>query len=184
MLIDPNKLNHRPPEGGGFGSRLKARLGTPTLPITHPEIIIILRQLLRPDGLHDHLVRHVTRTRHQAAPRPKGPTPALLVQVAILLQLPSRTLPLHPLHQVTRRNVRRAGDEQVDVGDAHVTLEDLDLQLRTDRPNDLAEPDADFALEKLLAVFRDPHQVELDVELGVSGPSVVLHHPNVLEVVA
>ena len=53
-----------------------------------------------------------------------------------------------------------------------MTLEDLDLQLRTDRPNDLAEPEADFAPEQLLAVLRDPHQVELDVEVGVGGPSV------------
>ena len=72
----------------------------------------------------------------------------------------------------------------MDVVDAHVTLEDLDLQLRTDRPNDLAEPDADFASEKLLAVFGDPHQVQLDVEPSVGGPSVVLHHANVLQVVA
>ena len=60
---------------------------------------------------------------------------------------------------------------------ADVTLEDLDLQLRTDRPNDLAEPEADFASQQLLAVLRDPHQVELDVEAGMGGPSVVLH-PN------
>ena len=68
--------------------------------------------------------------------------------------------------------------------DAHVTLEDLGLQLRTDRPNDLAEPEADVATKQLLAVFRDPHQVQLDVELGVGGPSVLLHHQNVLEGVA
>ena len=50
-------------------------------------------------------------------------------------------LPLDPLHQITRRHVRRAGDEQVNMVLADVTLEDLYLQLRTDRPHDLPQPD-------------------------------------------
>ena len=72
----------------------------------------------------------------------------------------------------------------MDVVLADMTLEDLDLRLRTDRPNDLAEPEADFASQQLLAVLGDPHQVELDVEAGMGGPSIVLHPRNVLEVVA
>jgi hypothetical protein len=104
--------------------------------------------------------------------------------MAVFLHQGSRTLPLDPLHQLTRRNLRRAGDEQVDVIDAAVTLEDLDLRLRTDRPNDLAEPDADVASQELHAVLRDPHQVQLDVEPGMGGPSVVLHPANVPDVVA
>src|SRR5262245_55432419 len=78
----------------------------------------------------------------------------------------ARALPLEPLHPVPRRHVRRAGDEQVDVILADVTFEDLGLQLRTDRPDDLAEPQADVASQQLLAILGDPHQVELDVEAG------------------
>ncbi len=65
-----------------------------------------------------------------------------------------------------------------------MTLEDLDLQLRTDRAPDLAEPEADVASQELLAVLRDLYQVELDVEAGMGGPSVVLHPGSLLEVVA
>ena len=67
---------------------------------------------------------------------------------------------------------------------ADVTLEDLDLQLRTDRSHDLAEPETDVASQQLLAVLRDPHQVELDVKTGVSCTTVVLHPSVILERVA
>ena len=72
----------------------------------------------------------------------------------------------------------------MDVIAADVPLEDLHLQLRTDRPNDLAEPEADFTPQQLLAVLGDPHQVLLDVEARVGGPSGVLHPPILTEVVA
>src|SRR5947209_536766 len=120
---------------------------------------------MRPDVLHDDLVGVVPRAGHEEPPRPEVPAPTELLQVAELLHQVPRTLPLDPLHQVARRDVRRAGDEQVDVVTADVTLEDLDLQLRTDHPNELAEPDADVASKELLAVLRDPHQVQLDVAL-------------------
>jgi hypothetical protein len=42
----------------------------------------------------------------------------------------------------------------------------------------------DFASKELLAVLRDPHQVQLDVEPGMGSPSVVLHPGSLLEVVA
>ena len=82
------------------------------------------------------------------------------------------------------RLLRQPRDEQVHGIGADVPLEDLDLQLRTDRPNDLAEPEADVASQQLLAVLGDPHEVELDVEAGMGGPSVVLHPGSLLEVVA
>ncbi len=67
---------------------------------------------------------------------------------------------------------------------ADVTLEDLDLRLRTDHPNDLAESDADLASQQLIAILRDSHQVQLDIEVGVDGSTAVLHPANVPEVVA
>src|SRR4051794_669320 len=184
MVSTSTALNYHRLEAGGFVSRLKARLGTACSGILHLEIVVVLRDLLRPDVLHDHLIRHVPRTGDEETPRPQMAAPAELLQVAELLHQVPRALPLDPLHQVAGRDVRRAGDEQVDVVAADVPLEDLDLQLRTDRPNDLAETDADVASQELLAVLRDPHQVQLDVEPGVGGPSVVLHPRNVLEVVA
>ena len=140
-----DELNYHRLEAGGFISRLKARLCSARSTILNLEIVVLLRHLLRPDVFHDHLVRHVTRARHEEATGPDMTTPTSLLQVAVFLHQQPGTLPLHPLHQIARRDMRRAGDEQVDVIRADVTLEDLDLQLRTDRPNDLAEPDADFA---------------------------------------
>ena len=67
---------------------------------------------------------------------------------------------------------------------ADVALEDLDLQLRTDRSHDLAEPEADVTPQQLLAILRDPHQVELDVETGMGCATVVLQPSVILEWVA
>src|SRR5512135_1978618 len=138
------ELNYHRLEGGGFGSRLKARLAG-ELCIVYPEVIVLLGHLLRPDVFHDHLVRHVPRTCHEEPTRPQVPAPAVLLQVAELLHQLTGTLPFESLHQVARRHVRRAGDEQVNVVLADMALEDLDLRLRTDRTHDLAEPEADVA---------------------------------------
>jgi len=67
---------------------------------------------------------------------------------------------------------------------ADVDLENLDLQLRTDRSHDLAEPEADVAAQQRLAVLGDPHQVELDVETGMGCATEVLHPAVILEWVA
>jgi hypothetical protein len=63
-------------------------------------------------------------------------------------------------------------------------LEDLDLQLRADVPHKLPQTDGYVRPQPLLAVFRDPHEVVLQVEAGVGGPSVVLHPEERTEVVA
>src|SRR5512135_1639542 len=136
LTLLQGELNYHRLEGGGFDSRLKARL-TCELCIIYPEVVILLGHLLRPNVLHDHLVRHVPRTRYEEPPRPQVPAPALLLQVAELLHQLTGTLPLEARPQVARRHVRRAGDEQVDVVLADMTLEDLDLRLRTDRSHDL-----------------------------------------------
>ena len=148
------------------------------------EVVVDFRFFPRPEVLHDDLVCHVARTRHEEPAGPQVSAPAEPLQVAVLRHQPPRVLPLQPLHQVARRHMRWAGDEQPHVIDADMSLENLDLQLRTDRPDDLAEPEADVTPQQLLAVLGDPHQVELDIKAGVGGPSVVLHPGSLLEVVA
>src|SRR4051794_16406996 len=79
------ELNYHRLEAGGFVSRLKARLRTACSGILNPEIVVVLRHLLRPDVLHDDLVGHVPRTRHEEPPGPQVPSPAELLQMAELL---------------------------------------------------------------------------------------------------
>jgi hypothetical protein len=67
---------------------------------------------------------------------------------------------------------------------ADMALENLDLQLRTDRSHDLAEPEANVAAQQLLAVLRDSHQVEFDVETRMGCATVMLHPSVILERVA
>src|SRR5687767_12233363 len=86
---------------------------------------------------------------HEEPPGPQMSAPAELPQMAVLLHQVVRTLPFEALHEVARQCVRRAGDEQVDVVDADVPLENLDLQLRADRPDDLPEPKADVTFQEL-----------------------------------
>ena len=80
------ELSHHRLEGGGFGSRLKARLGLACSGVVHPEVIVILGRLLRGDGFHDYLVGHVARTGHEGSPGPHVPPPARLVEVAVFPQ--------------------------------------------------------------------------------------------------
>ena len=67
---------------------------------------------------------------------------------------------------------------------AHMPLHDLDLQLRADVSHELPQTDGYVRPQQLLAVLGDPHEVVLQVEPSMGGPSVVLHPRNVLEVIA
>jgi hypothetical protein len=60
-------------------------------------------------------------------------------------------------------------------------LEDLDLQLRADFPHELPQTDGYVRPQQLLAIFRDPDEVILQVIAGMGGPSVVVHPANVLK---
>ena len=64
---------------------------------------------------------------------------------------------------------------------AHVSLEDLDLQLRADVSYELPQADGYVRPQQLLAVLGGPHKVVLQVESGVGCPSVVLHAANALK---
>ena len=82
------ELNHRP-----AGSRwVRQSAESPTcrsaLRLVYSKVVVLFRHLLRPYVFHDNLVGHVTRTRHEEPSRPKVPPPALLVQMAELLQQP------------------------------------------------------------------------------------------------
>jgi hypothetical protein len=77
--------------------------------------------------------------------------------------------------------VGRAGDEEVDMVLTHVALEDLDLQLRADVSHDLPQTDGYVRPQQLLAIFRDPHEVILQVISRMGRPSVVVHVANVLK---
>ena len=67
---------------------------------------------------------------------------------------------------------------------ANMPFENLDLQLRTDRSHDLAEPETNVTPQQLFAVLGDPHQVGLDVKAGVCRSTVMFHPPVILERVA
>jgi hypothetical protein len=101
--------------------------------IRHPVNVINIGQLPRQRVLDDHIVRHFSRTRHEEPPRLRMPTPAFLVQMAMLLQQPPQTLTINQLRQVARQHMLRARDKQVNVVGVFMALEYLDLQLRLDR---------------------------------------------------
>jgi len=61
---------------------------------------------------------------------------------------------------------------------------DLKLQLRAEVPHELPQTDAYVRLQELLAAFRDPHKVALQVKSCVRRPSILLHLFNPLKVVA
>jgi hypothetical protein len=80
------RLNHRP-----AGSRwVRQSAASPTcrgfLFVFYPKISVLFRNVLRPDVLDDRLIRDHPRTRHEESPCPQMTAPALLVQMAELLQ--------------------------------------------------------------------------------------------------
>ncbi len=57
----------------------------------------------------------------------------------------------------------------------NMTLDDVDIHGLGDLPDQIPNTDCHLSMKDRLAVFRDPHDVELDVVDGVRCFAVMLH---------
>jgi hypothetical protein len=93
----------------------------------------------------------------------------------ILLQQHPRTRPLQPLHDLVDLLRRSVAQKDVNVVARDLTRDNLQLMLHSNLPNQVAHSNRDLPGQHLFPVFRDPHEMYLEVALRVRSQSVVAH---------
>jgi len=63
----------------------------------------------------------------------------------------------------------------MDVILTHMTLENINLQLRTNLTNYVTNPNGNRTGQKRFAVLRNPHKMEFDVKLRMGGATITVH---------
>jgi len=130
---------------------------------------------------HDHLVCYIPRACHKVSPAPNVSSPVFLLDVRKLHQDLPRSLPLHVLHQLTCRNVRRHRHKQMHVVPRNMPLQDLNIIGQTDLPDQLPDSQRHLLGQDRLPVFRYPHEMQLDVISGMRRGSIELHAVIILK---
>ena len=164
-----------PPEGGGFGGRLKAPKGlagdaghTKSHSFGYLESVLILGvDTLVLDVLLDYLFGHVPACTHEVPTCPQVPTPELSSQLTPIRQHAVRSLPLDGLHHSARSQIRRHVQEQVNVVGPHMSSQDLDIQAPAYDSDKLPHSPAYLSSEHRLAELGREYEVVVNVVNGV-----------------
>lgn len=143
---------------------------------TNLEIVIFLGLFFL--GLyvsHDHLIRHISRTRHKVPSAPNVPSPISLPDVRKVHQYLPGCVPFDILHQLTRRNTWGHRHEQMHVVPRNVALQNLYLVAQIDLPDQLSDPDRYIFRQDGSPIFRDPYKMQLDIISAMRRDSIKLH---------
>jgi hypothetical protein len=133
--------------------------------------------------LHDDFIRYIPAAGHEVSSCPQVPTPELFGNVLELHHQLSRTLALDVLHDLAGRQVRRTGQQNMDMVSGDRSLQDFNVVSPAHLSHQLSQTYADLANQHRLAVFRNPHKMVFQVVSGMGTVSVVFHdrpfyHPN------
>src|SRR5260370_20321452 len=138
------------------------------------EVLVLVRILLS-YVLRDYVVGDVAGTTAEVAARPQMPTPELLLQVRELGQQMVRRAAFQPLQQSADRDLRWQRDQQVHMILRYVPLQDRDLMLPADIPDQIPYPRCHLPLQHRSSVLGDSQQMQVDFEYSVRAPPVFRH---------
>jgi len=133
------------------------------------------------DVLDDNFVRNITRTRYKVPPCPHVPTPECTAYPFVLHHQFPRRLPLEQFHQLTDGDMGRYRYEDMDMIFRHMPLDDLHIVTLAYLPDEISQPNRNVSTQYWLAVFRDPHDVILDVVNGMARFSIIFHTASILK---
>lgn len=143
----------------------------------YSEILVLIDVLVR-DVLRHHLIGHVSGTAAEVPTRPNMPTPELLLPVRELRYQVVRRFPLQPLQQPADRYLRWDRHHQMHVVLGYVPLHNLDLMLAANVPDQVPDARGYLSGQSRSPVFRNPDQMQMDLENGVRAASIFWHPPS------
>lgn len=133
---------------------------------------------LRLNVFHDGIVGHVAATAAKVASRPDVPSPKFLPQMRKFVQQLVGRLPLQALQKSADRNLRRYRHEQVNMVLRHMPLENRNIMMTTDLPDQIPNPCPNFARQHPTPILRNPDQMQMNLVHSVRAMPIVFHAPN------
>ena len=143
------------------------------------EIVVLGLDILRLDVLGDDLIRYVTCRGYEIASRPEMSAPELLTQSPEVAKQLERGLSFDGLHQATRRQGRRNAQQKMNVIGTNMPLQDLNVVVMTDSPDQVARPNGDVPSKDRLAVLGDKHDVVVQ-HVDAVRPLAIFAHSNIV----
>src|SRR3989338_5147009 len=124
------------------------------------------------------------RASHEVTTRPKVLAPVSLSKLRkFLLQLP-RTNPLDVLHKLRRCELRRGGNQQMQVIRGNTTTYNLHVVFRTDQTHQFPKTYCKLPSQNRIAILRNPSNVILQFVTGMCTLADLAHHPRLAEAFA
>ena len=115
--------------------------------------------------LVNHLFRHLAGCYTKIASCLKMLPPIPFLNMGKLLEYFSRGTPLHPLHDVRRRDIRWGRNQDMHMVLARHSSQYLNLKPFTGLTNKFPQPKCKISLQQLVAVLGYPNKMILDLVL-------------------
>lgn len=131
--------------------------------------------LLLPYVCCHHLICKVSSAYRQITPGPQVSAPKSPLKMRKLLKEYSRAYPLKPLHNHTHVNVWSVRDQNVNVVAGNISRQNRYLAFHSYLPYKVAHTYRHLPSKHLLAVLRDPDQVNLKIVLRVRAQLIPFH---------
>jgi hypothetical protein len=112
----------------------------------------------------------------------RGPTsagPRMPLQMLELHQQFPRAFALDELHDLARRQIRRARQQHMHMVARHRSFQNFDLVGSANLSHQFPEPSSNRVDQNLLPILRDPDKMVLQVKTAVRACAVCLH-PQIL----
>jgi len=138
-------------------------------------VVILGLGTLEPNIVGYRLVGHISTAAHEVAAPPQVPTPERRPQPPIILEEMMGGLALDRLHDTARREVGWGTQQQVDMVGPHVPLENLDILIPADFPDQIPHRVADLPHQDRLAILRGEHEVVVQTINRVGGSTQFAH---------
>ena len=123
--------------------------------------------------LLNHLFSHLAYSCAEISPCPKMSTPVPFLDIWILFKKLARCSTFNPSHNLTRSHGGLSRDQNMHMILTHSSLDYTKLKRLTCLPNKLSNPFSNFSNQYLVAIFRYPNKVILNVIDRVTAISIL-----------
>ena len=126
----------------------------------------------------DHFVRNIAAAAAEVAACPDMAPPKALPHMRKFGQQPLGAFAFHPLDQATDGDLRREGDHDMDMIRRDMPLQDSDARLPTCFPDNRPHPLRNLTAQDLVAIFGDPHDMEVEGKRRMGTMAIITHVPQ------
>ncbi len=125
--------------------------------------------------LLNNFIGDIARGHGKVAPAPEVTSPVEFAEVGKGGEYLVRAFALNELGHFAYRIFGRNGEEEMDVIRGYLAAHDFKVILGADLPDEIPNRNPDGSGEYLLAIFRDPDEMHLQIVASMGAGTIALH---------